>query len=168
MTMPWPLQPDDCDLVAAGPEHDAFLHRLFVDVQIAAMPVPQPALVLMLDIQHRSKTASYRQTFPEAVDMIITKAGQNIGRAYIDFSTRPVHFIDIAILPIWQGQGLGTDVFETLLQAARARAAHVSLSVIEGQPAQRLYSKLGFRTTEREEPYLSMLWTGEDSALGTT
>jgi GNAT superfamily N-acetyltransferase len=155
------LRPDGCTLVLAGPPDTPFLHRLFVAVETAAMPVALPALVQMLDIQYGVRTTTYRQNFPQATDLIIHKDGTAVGRAYVDFSSQPAHLIDIALLPKWQLQGLGTAVLRALCDGAKARGTQVTLSVIEGQPAQRLYARLGFAVTGRTPPYVAMRWSGE-------
>lgn len=165
MTSPRDLHPDDlhpagCTLVPAGPSDADFLHHLFVAVETAAMPLPLPALIGMLDIQHAARTASYRRNFPQATDLIIRNQGTSVGRAWIDFCSRPVRLVDIAVLPDWQARGIGTAVLRALCDAAQARDAQVALSVIEGQPAQRLYARMGFAVTGRTAPHVAMLWTG--------
>lgn len=148
-----------CDLVPTTPADDEFLHHLFVSVQMVASPLPQPAVIEMLNIQHSAQTASYRKAFPHATDLIIRKAGQNIGRLLIDYSEQPTHLIDIALLPEWQGQGIGTDVVMALIAVSRARGADITLKAIDGGSAQRLYARLGFKITDRAAPYATMRWS---------
>lgn len=160
------VHPEGCTLVPAGATDAAFLHRLFVAVESAAMPVAPPALIQMLDIQHATRTATYRRTFPQATDLVIHKNGRAVGRAYVDFSGQPVHLIDLAILPERQSQGIGTAVLRALCAAAGAMDRHVALSVLEGQPAQRLYTRLGFAVTEHTPPHVTMLWAGGHGISG--
>ncbi len=81
MTIPQALQPKGCTLTPATPADADFLHRLFVEVETASMPLAVPALIQMLDQQHHIRMATYRQTFPEATDLIIHKDGTAIGRS---------------------------------------------------------------------------------------
>ncbi|MEV7629409.1 GNAT family N-acetyltransferase [Actinoplanes sp. NPDC089786] len=53
------------------------------------------------------------------------------------------------LAPQHQGQGLGSAILEATL--ARARHATVSLIVLQGSPARRLYERHGFRY-ESEDP----------------
>ncbi|MNK29307.1 Acetyltransferase (GNAT) family protein [compost metagenome] len=55
--------------------------------------------------------------------------------------------VDIAVLPAWQGRGLGKAVMQALDQwlAAHAVGAYVSL-IADGQ-ANRLYAQFGFQET---------------------
>jgi GNAT superfamily N-acetyltransferase len=161
------LRPDRCTLVLAGPDDAAFLHRLFVAVETAAMPVALPALVQLMDIQYGARTTTYRQNFPQATDLIIQKDGTAVGRAYVDFSSQPAHLIDIALLPEWQSQGLGAAVLRALCDGAQARGTQMTLSVIEGQPAQRLYARLGFAVMGRTPPHVAMRWCGDTAQVTT-
>lgn len=160
MTIPQELQPKGCTLTKATSADADFLHRLFVEVETASMPVALPALIQMLDQQHESRMTTYRQIFPEATDLIIRKDGTAIGRLMIDLTSRPIHGVDIAILPAWQSKGIGTAVLQAMSKTAQAYGTQVSISAIEGQPAQRLYAKMGFEVTGRTSPHVTMLWRG--------
>ncbi|WP_299628630.1 GNAT family N-acetyltransferase [uncultured Tateyamaria sp.] len=160
MTIPQDLHPKGCTLTLATPAEADFLRRLFVEIETAAMPVALPPLIQMLDQQHDSRMATYRQSFPQATDLIIRRNGTAIGRLMIDLTRRPIHGVDIAILPDWQSKGIGTAVLQAMCNTARAYGTDVSISVIEGQPAQRLYSRMGFEVTGRTPPHATMLWSG--------
>jgi GNAT superfamily N-acetyltransferase len=55
----------------------------------------------------------------------------------------------VQILPSHQGAGLGRWVVEGVIAAARASGLPVRLSVLDGNPARRLYERLGFRAVGR-------------------
>ncbi|MNS83975.1 Acetyltransferase (GNAT) family protein [compost metagenome] len=54
------------------------------------------------------------------------------------------HILQIQIAPDFQGMGLGRRLIEPVLDRADAEGAPVTLSVLKGNPAQRLYAALGF------------------------
>jgi GNAT superfamily N-acetyltransferase len=53
--------------------------------------------------------------------------------------------MQIQLLPAWQGQGIGAEVIAALVAKARDEGFPVTLSVLKGNPARRLYERLGFR-----------------------
>ncbi|RBL82790.1 GNAT family N-acetyltransferase [Streptomyces cavourensis] len=56
--------------------------------------------------------------------------------------------VQIQIDPAYQGQGLGRQLLTGLLRQADQEGAAVTLSVLQGNPARRLYESLGFRAVE--------------------
>ena len=64
----------------------------------------------------------------------------------------------IALLPSWQGRGIGTALKRAIIDAAEQRKVPVRLSVLRNNPAQRLYERLGFRITSVEPPRIIMEW----------
>jgi ribosomal protein S18 acetylase RimI-like enzyme len=68
-------------------------------------------------------------------------AGDNRGYGYIDDATPE---LSVAVLPEYRGQGIGTGLLLHLFQAVSIHHRSVSLSVEAGNPASRLYRRLGF------------------------
>ena len=65
---------------------------------------------------------------------------------------------DIMIVPSHQGRGIGTAVMRELMDAARARAVSLRLSVLDANRARALYDRLGFRVTLVVPPRTKMEW----------
>jgi GNAT superfamily N-acetyltransferase len=64
----------------------------------------------------------------------------------------------IALLPPWQGRGIGTALMRTIIENAEQREVPVRLNVFLSNPARGLYERLGFRTTSVEPPRIFMEW----------
>lgn len=61
-------------------------------------------------------------------------------------------FLDyIAILPIYQNRGLGTQLISELLELGKIRKIPVRLNVIKVNPARKLYERLGFQIVGSDE-----------------
>ena len=69
--------------------------------------------------------------------------GDDKGYGYIDDETPE---LSISVVPDWRGRGVGTRLIEALLVRARGRYRAISLSVTVGNPAMRLYERMGFVT----------------------
>ena len=59
--------------------------------------------------------------------------------------------MQIQVAPAWQGRGVGADIITALIAQARQEGLPVSLSVLKGNPARRLYERLGFRVFAQSE-----------------
>ncbi len=95
--------------------------------------------------------------------------------AVVEESTRPVGYVcviherecdfieEIALLPEVQGRGIGTWLLQDILQAAQRRGVPVRLSVFISNPAQALYTRLGFTVVRTEPPRMTMEWSLSDT-----
>jgi GNAT superfamily N-acetyltransferase len=82
---------------------------------------------------------------PDAEWLLIERGGERAGRLYLEERATEYWVIDIALLPQFQGQGIGTAVLRDVLDQARAAGKRVSLKVLQtNDGARRLYLKLGF------------------------
>jgi|GEM_PF-710211 len=68
------------------------------------------------------------------------------------------HVHQIQILPSRQGQGIGEAVLRALLSEAAREPVPVSLSVLHGNPARRLYERLGFRLVSETDSSANLIW----------
>jgi ribosomal protein S18 acetylase RimI-like enzyme len=80
--------------------------------------------------------------------------GDNKGYGYWSDDTPE---LTIALAPDFRGQGIGTQLLQTLLEAAATRFRAVSLSVEKSNPARRLYERFGFEIVEYDATSLLML-----------
>lgn len=96
------------------------------------------------------------------VGFIAEEDGVSIGAAWV----RLIHgygFVDnetpeltIALLPGYQGRGIGTQLLERLFEALKPDFEYVSLSVTWTNLARRLYERLGFETLILEDGTATM------------
>lgn len=91
----------------------------------------------------------YNAHWPQAEHLIVQAAqGEawcDVGRLWIDRSGPGWHVLDIALLPECCGQGLGGACLRALQGDAAQAGQALSLQVEDGNPARRLYERLGFR-----------------------
>lgn len=60
------------------------------------------------------------------------------------------------MLPEYRGRGIGTALLAQLIRAVEGVYENISLSVTEGNPALRLYQRLGFEVCGREGDSITM------------
>ena len=76
---------------------------------------------------------------------IIRLNGQDAGM--LSYEVRPDHLFlrNVALLPMFQGQGIGTKVIRTIMAEAAGRRLPLRLQVLRANRARELYERLGFR-----------------------
>jgi ribosomal protein S18 acetylase RimI-like enzyme len=73
--------------------------------------------------------------------------------------------MQIQIAPAWQGRGIGAEVIETLIARAHEHGLPVTLSVLKGNPARRLYERLGFNVVAEGEHEFELCCDARSAAL---
>ncbi|MDW9250051.1 GNAT family N-acetyltransferase [Burkholderia cepacia] len=97
-----------------------------------------------------------RANFDDA--MIVCDVDDAIGLPKVTRAAHEWHVHQIQILPDHQGRGIGEAVLNALLADAARAHVPVSLSVLHGNPARRLYERLGFRVESATDTSTSMIW----------
>ena len=89
----------------------------------------------------------YQELYKGADLQIIETEQQAIGRLYVHWQYSPteVRIMDIAILPPYRGQGLGSKLLEAVLRQGAVLGKSVTIHVEYNNPALHLYERLGFK-----------------------
>ena len=103
-------------------------------------------------MQFRAQLASYQMTFPEACNSMILVDQIPVGRMILDEQQDSIHLVDISILPEFRNRGIGSQVLRELI----SRGKPVNLMVRNENRAHRLYERLGFEQSGRDEMCLQM------------
>ncbi|HLF26218.1 MAG TPA: GNAT family N-acetyltransferase [Anaerolineae bacterium] len=112
-----------------------------------------------LEMQFNAQHTYYTQAFAQAEYQIILLGGEPIGRLYVDRRPDEIRLIDIALLPEYRGQGIGSYFLEQLFGEARRARLPVRIHVEQFNPALRLYLRLGFRKIGDTGVYFLMEWS---------
>jgi ribosomal protein S18 acetylase RimI-like enzyme len=96
--------------------------------------------------------------FGEMEIEILDRGGAPIGYQAIVRELDHWFLDEIALVESERGRGLGTRMIRDIMSAAREARLPLRLSVLQVNPAQRLYTRLGFRITRVEPPRIKMEW----------
>lgn len=125
--------------------------------------------------QYRAQTTHYQAHWPDAVlSVIVASFGatggtdnacgtggtpQDVGRLWLHQHSDAVHVLDIALLAGFRGQGIGAMCLQALICQAQHSGRAVTIYVEVGNPAWRLYDRLGFLPVgEAEGVHQRMAW----------
>jgi len=98
----------------------------------------------------------FSENFDTTAGQIVVAFGRDIGQLSVEEGLNEIFLSGIYILPAYQRQGLGSQILQDLLVGARANGWPVRLQVLIGNPAQRLYQRLGFAVTGRNGTHFFM------------
>jgi len=141
------LAPLGLRTLRCGPEDRDFLLALYAGTRASELaqtgwPAEQVQAFLTGQFEHQQR--HYEAHFPGALFLLLMRHGLPVGRLSWWESREQAVLVDVILLPALRGQGLGTALLKTLLDHADARGLPVELHVAAGNPAHRLYRRLGF------------------------
>jgi ribosomal protein S18 acetylase RimI-like enzyme len=95
----------------------------------------------------RQRDAELSQRFPDMVRLTICTGDGAVGRLLVDSHDHRIRVVDIAVLPQFRGQGIGTALVQELLDEAGLTGVSVLADVPKGSRAVDFFEGLGFSKT---------------------
>lgn len=97
-----------------------FLQALYASTRddLRQLPLPPAQLEQLIAMQQRAHEAGWRAAFPNAEVLVLEHDGMAAGKAVLDTTGHDWRLVELALLPVLRGRGLGT----ALLTALQARA----------------------------------------------
>jgi GNAT superfamily N-acetyltransferase len=99
-----------------------------------------------------------RADLDPAVDKVIQLEGRDIGLLGVERHADHWFLDKLYLLPPYQNQGLGSTLLQRLIDDARSAGVALRLTVLEVNPARRLYERHGFVLTHTIAPRHHMEW----------
>jgi ribosomal protein S18 acetylase RimI-like enzyme len=149
------------------------MDRLPREAEFRLRPARPPdysfALALYLDgaRRHLSKIgrwdaprlrARFRNGYKQAQTRIICVGEKAIGWMQVVEHVGRLYLRQLHLIRPYRGKGIGTRLIKELLRRAEAEGKPVTLDVMHGNPARRLYVRLGFRQTGQDADKAQMIW----------
>jgi len=147
-----PIQSHDMD----------FLYRVYAstrEAELAATGWSEAKQTAFLRQQFNAQHAYYQQQFRDASYEIVFADNQPMGRLYLDKRDDEIRIIDIALLPQYRGQGIGSGLLRQIMRDADSTGLAVSIHVEKFNPALRLYKRLAFAEIENQGVYILMRYS---------
>lgn len=98
----------------------------------------------------------FKERFDPTPCQIVVVEGRDIGMVRVAESEGELYIDNIHILPEYQNRGIGTAILKDIQRSAEERGLPVALQVLRGNPARRLYERLGFAAVEEKETHTRM------------
>jgi ribosomal protein S18 acetylase RimI-like enzyme len=161
-------------LEPASAKHDAFMYATFASTRIDELAITgwtEEQKEHFLRMQFEAQRQSYLVQTPEAEYSVICCGETSVGRLILERTATELHIVDIALLPQFRKQGIGSYLMKEILSEAAGTNKSVRLFVERFNPALRWYEQLGFRAVNGGPIYLEMVWqpackNSEDNKAG--
>jgi ribosomal protein S18 acetylase RimI-like enzyme len=135
-------------LRSIAPDDRDFLYRVYASTRYEELaPLNWDAATVdgFLTMQFNAQHLDYQGNYPNASFDLILQDDVPIGRLYVDRRPDELHIIDIALLPEYRNQGVGSAFLNQLIAEAEVSNLPVRIYVERFNPALRLYTRLGFQ-----------------------
>jgi len=134
-----------------------FEHFLYASTREDLRPLGPEVFDGLVGMQFRAQSMSIRLDHPHADRKIVVVEDEPAGRLIIDESGAQIEVVDVALLPEYRGQGIGTSLLRGVLAQADRLGRAIALHVEKQSPAVRLYERLGFLISGESGLYFEML-----------
>jgi ribosomal protein S18 acetylase RimI-like enzyme len=129
-------------------------YRLFAEDRLAefvAVGIHPVQAEMLVTLQYRGRAGNYAEAYPQAVEYLVcVEDGTQAGYLLLDRGTSAWRIVDVAVLAAYRGQGIGGSVVEQVQGDCAQAGAVLKLHVLHGNPAMRLYERLGFRAVSED------------------
>jgi len=153
------------------PEDRDFLFRLYASTrehELSALGWAAAQQEAFLRMQFNVQQQWYAATYSTAESQIIEQDDKPIGRIIVQRGRDIWRLIDISLLPEHRGHGIGGELIRALIKECGAFGAVLQLQVLNTNPAQRLYNRLGFIKTGEDQIYTQMELRPQKTQSGST
>ncbi|RJE87685.1 GNAT family N-acetyltransferase [Paenibacillus sp. 1011MAR3C5] len=111
-----------------------------------------------LRMQFMMQQRSYAARYPNEAYQLILYDGVEVGHLLVSREDNAIRLVDVAILPHYRNNGIGTFVINNLMQEALATGRSTMLHVVRSNRAIKLYERLGFTKSAENEMYIEMIF----------
>jgi ribosomal protein S18 acetylase RimI-like enzyme len=148
------------------PADQPFLLALFASTRddLAQLDADAATLQQLLQMQCSAQQRHYARHYPHAQgSLVLAQDGTPIGQLLVERSVRQILLVDISLLPASRRRGIGTQLVRALMEECSLQAIPLRLNVALGNPAARLYGRLGFMAHDLQGMHQCMEWRARQS-----
>jgi ribosomal protein S18 acetylase RimI-like enzyme len=106
----------------------------------------------------RRMTERFRRGYRQFQTRVIQAGPRDIGWVQIAEQVGRLHLRQLHLISGFRGKGVGTWLIRDLFERATTQGKPVTLEVMHGNPAKRLYERLGFKRAGRDADKIHMIW----------
>ena len=141
-----PIEPSDADLLCE-------VYGSTRAEELSAVPWSDADKAAFVRMQFNAQHLYYQEHYPTDSFQVILCDGVRAGRLYVARWDDEIRIVDIALLPEFRGQGIGTRLIEELFAEGDRVGKPVRIHVEKFNRALALYERLGFVRVEDRGVY---------------
>ena len=143
------------------PQDDEFLLSVYAstrEYELSLVPWSAEQKAIFLKMQFVAQQQHYQEHYQGAEFSVIMADKVPVGRLYVMRGRDEIRIIDIALLPEYRQQGIGTPLIQRLLDEAQEQGKNVRIHVEVFNPSQQLFERLGFTKINNDGINYLMEW----------
>ena len=156
------------ELRPAVPEDAPFLLTVYAstrEAELRLVPWSDEEKASFVQMQIDAQKSYYEANYLGAEFDLIIMNGEPAGRLYTHRTEEEIRVMDIAILPGFRNQGVGSTLLREIQHQAGVEGRKVGIHVEVFNPAIKLYERLGFQRISDRGVYYFLQWTPSAAAV---
>lgn len=140
----------------AADEDRSFILSVYASIrepELEASGLPREQWGAFVEHQFQAQSHAYAAYKDTSFEIVLVDR-EPAGRLIVARWPEELRVVDIALLPKFRGRGIGEGLMRSLLEEADERGVKASIHVERFNPAQHLYTRLGFRMVSETGVYL--------------
>ncbi|MGB3692860.1 MAG: GNAT family N-acetyltransferase [Spirulinaceae cyanobacterium] len=140
-------------------EDEAFLYQVYASTrqeELALVDWDDSQKESFLKMQFNAQHKYYQENYSQAQFLIVLLDEKAIGRLYINYHKDEIRLMDIALLPSFRNQGIGTIFLKKIITEGQQLGLPIRLHVEAYNRALQLYQHLGFQSLGEKGVYYLM------------
>jgi ribosomal protein S18 acetylase RimI-like enzyme len=153
--------PDSLSLRPAQPDDSDFLEALYSSTRddLRQINAEHGFIAELIKTQHALQIQGNAAHYPNALQLVVEKLGEPVGRVIVDFGPNEIKILNIAFIIEERGKGYGSGILRGLQQAAANAQVPLVLGVMRSNlKAKQLYLRLGFSVEQIGPIEDRMVW----------
>jgi GNAT superfamily N-acetyltransferase len=152
---------DTVGLQVPGEEDAAFMYEVYAETkrpELEALGWPEQQIETFIRMQYEVRERATSERYPVSETLLIRVADRYAGKITTALTNDELVLADIALLPPYRNRGIGTALIRSLQSAASDLDKPLRLQMVQGDPSETFYRRLGFTVQRNHFPYRSMEW----------
>lgn len=140
----------------AADEDRPFMLRVYASIrepELQSSGLPREQWGAFIEHQFRAQSHAYAN-YPDTSFEVVLVDGEPAGRLIVARWPEEMRIADIALLLEYRGRGIGGKLMCGVIEEAEERGVKTSIHVERFNPAQHLYTRLGFRLVSETGVYM--------------
>jgi ribosomal protein S18 acetylase RimI-like enzyme len=140
----------------AADEDRPFMLRVYASIrepELEKSGLPREQWGAFVEHQFQAQSHAYANYRDTSFEVVLVD-GEPAGRLIIARWPEELRVVDIALLPAYRGRGIGGALMREVIEEAEERGVKTSIHVERFNPAQHLYTRLGFRMVSETGVYM--------------
>ncbi|HXT61614.1 MAG TPA: GNAT family N-acetyltransferase [Pyrinomonadaceae bacterium] len=115
-----------------------------------------------LDMQYEAQQRFHTSEYKKPVDQIVLRGDEAVGRITFEPREHEIRCVDLALLPQYRNNGIGTRLIRELQTEAKKQKKPLRLQVIRFSRAVSLFERLRFQRISETGTHFQMEWAPDE------